>query len=388
MDDNILNNMNDWAKKFDQINSRLDAISNPLKGLSLATSRMNEQINKFELAAKIGSFGAKLNIPQSIYGGLNMTNNVLNGFSSPIDISKSIFNIKISNDFAAGINHKFKMFDDLFQRQLSISETMSRSYFTANQMSIPSWVDKISQIETNFNINNLNLIGLLSAETLTRLAEKHENVEDRVIPAEENITELSKLIEENQALKSELDNLYRSFSKYIVSKVKKKKKIQQADLNEPKIQISKFIHKILFKDNSISLQSVYNLVCLLDFVFTVIILGIIMEGKGSDIYDSIVGEETKQTTQPINFHKNITTNIYYDIKCDFVIEDAKLYLRNSLKSKCLGLVKINTTVIIIKQKPKWCFIEVLVKNYNKKTKSNIEKVEKGWILKKHLDYFQ
>ena len=73
---------------------------------------------------------------------------------------------------------------------------------------------------------------------------------------------------------------------------------------------------------------------------------------------------------------------------DFTIDAAPLYQRNSTKTKCIGKIKPNTQVLILNQKPKWCLVEVLIEKFDKKTKTTIDKVVRGWVMKTHLDYFQ
>ncbi|MFN7910481.1 MAG: hypothetical protein ACK5QC_01575 [Bacteroidota bacterium] len=290
--------------------------------------------------------------------------------------------------FSGGILKKFNAHSQLYDKQLTLAEKLSKGFFAANHLALPSWVDKIQSAQRTFDVANISAFDLLSASTLTRIAEELEYEEDET--PEETITTVSELINENAELKQDLENLYLAFSKRIASKVKRKKKrVTSQDLKEPVRIVTEIIHKHLLGKRGVSLQTTNTFIWIINYVLWGILFNIIMEGKGKDMFDGIFGEDEKQIqTQPIINNNYSAINNYNYVSQDTVIEDAGIYLRNSIKAKCLGRVKKGIVVLIIQQKPKWCFVETIIIKNDKKTGKDFKKVVKGWISKKNLAYFQ
>lgn len=406
----------DWADKLNSTNKKLEAAANPFKGMTDMALKTNKNMDMFDIARHFEGVGARINKQNNVFDHLfspslnvykmadamqqmNRKTDILQivlGGSTISTLTKFAqgsekpFGNNLS-DIASVIQDKFRLHNRIFESQLSITEQLSKGYFTANHLAIPSWVEKITQTERRFDRKNVNLFDVLSAETLTRLTGKSGKEAEESINVEGNIGQITELLNQSAELKTELETLYLSFAKHISSKLKRRKKLKAKDLKEPSKLFTEFIHKHLFKNTGISLQTVFTFVCLIEYSFTVIFIGMIMEDKGKDMFDSIFGVDSKQILQQqITNNKNAynIVNNYRNIINDFVIVDANVYLRNSTKTKCIGRIKHNTIVVIICQKPKWCFIEAVVGKYDKKTKTTIEKVVRGWILKEHLDYFQ
>lgn len=294
-------------------------------------------------------------------------------------------------DIANGIHDKFRTYSGVYQRQQSITEVLSKGYFTANHLTNPAWLEKITQTERRFDTKNVSLFDVLGFEALTRITEKFGKETEEPLNAEENIEQISELLKQNSEIKTELEKLYFSFAKHIANKIKRRKRVKAKDLKEPSKLLAELIHKHLFKNTSISQQTVYIFVCLIGYTFTTIFIGMIMAAKGTDMFDNVFGLNSKQIPQQQIINTKNTYNIvnnYNNLISDFVIEDANIYLRNSIKTKCIGKIKRNTIVLILSQKEKWCFIEAVVEKYDKKEKTTIEKVVKGWVMKNSLDNFQ
>lgn len=440
MDKNQFKGLPDWADKLNSTHKKLEAASNPFKGIPDWADKLNSTHKKFEAAANpfkgISEIASTVNQYEAIFGiahqlnGIHAQTNKHNSvFDQLFSSSRNVYKItdamqqmsekadalqivlggstistlakftQESRKFSANnlggiasdIHDKFRMHSGLFERQLSLTEQLSKGYFSTNHLAIPLWVDKITQTEKRFDAKNVNLFDVLSAETLTRLIGGFRKETEEAVNAEGNIEQITDLLNQNSELKKELENLYLSFAKHITGKLNRRKKLKAKDLKEPSKLFTEFIHKHLFKNTGISLQTVFTFVCLIEYAFTVIFIGMIMEAKGKDMFDGIFGVDSEQMPQQQIINNKSTYNIvnnYNNITSDFVIKDVSVYLRNSTKTKCIGKIKRTTTVLILSQKPKWCFIEAVIEKYDIKTKTTIEKVVRGWILNEYLDYFQ
>lgn len=406
----------DWGDKLNSTHKKFEATANPFKGISDVASTVNQYAAIFGIAHQLNGIHAQVNKHNSVFDQLfSSSRNVYKIADAIQQMSKKVDTLQIvlggstistlakftqeSRKFSANnlggiacdIHDKFRMHSSLFESQLSLTEQLSKGYFSANHLAIPSWVDKITQTERRFDAKNVNLFDVLSAETLTRLTWKFGKETEEPVDAEGNIEQITDLLNQNSELKKELENLYLSFAKHITGKLKRRRKLKAKDLKEPSKLFTEFIHKHLFKNTGISLQTVFTFVCLIWYLFNVILIGMIMEAKGADMFDSVFGGDSEQIPQQEIINNKNTYNIvnnYNNITSDFVIKDVSVYLRNSTKTKCIGRIKRTTTVLILSQKPKWCFIEAVIEKYDIKTKTTMEKVVRGWILKECLDYFQ
>lgn len=400
------------GNSYRDMQKKIDALASPYEHLSEMSTKLSRIIglsgivsqfaqidkytslyNSYEKMNGIRFFADSLNHMnkrhdplQVILGGSTIT-----ALARSIQMSQPINKVNTFADLAKRIQDKYSTHHNVFNKQLTITELLSKGYFNANNLAYPSWINKISQTEKLFDSRNVNLFDVLSAETLTRITETIEEVSEEDVNAGENLDQISEVLKENAALKNELENLYLNFAKHIASKLKRRKRVNSRDLKEPSKLLTAFIHKHLFTNTRLSQQAIYTFICLIEYVFTVIFIGLIMEGKGDDIFNKIFSNETETIPQQQAITNNNTYNIvnnYNFNQSDFVINDAKVYLRNSVKTNCIGKIKQNTTILILSQKLEWCFVEAIAEKYDKKRKKIIEKVVRGWIMKKHLDSFQ
>ena len=328
----------------------------------------------------------------------NFARDIVLGGSTVANITKALSgaanNIKSSYDFSVMANDmqsKFATYNSIFEKQLSISEALAKDYFHANKLSTPDWVTKFSQTVNDFDKSRITAFDILTADTYTRITENVPvNEDEEIKSSEEKLDEIALILKENKDVKEELENLYISFAKHIANKLKRrnKRKLKSKDLKVPSEQLALFIHKNLFENSKISTQTVYTFISLIDYVFNAIILAIVFEATGTKIFEKVFGEDTPVAPIQITYQPKITKNVYANVIHDFTIDTTAIYLRNSTKTKCIGKIKPNTQVLILSQKPKWCLVEVLTEKYDRKSKSTIDKVVRGWVMKTHLDYFQ
>lgn len=403
----------DWQDKLMQPYKRLHEISDPINKIMEAENRMKAVLGMHN----VNSFYDPNNAPKSAIDAVlssptfnaynlasekikqqNYIRDVVLGGSTVFNAAKVLNEtsnaIKSSYDFsvmANDIQSKFAKYNSIFERQLSISEVLAKDYFHANKLSTPDWVTKYSQIINDFDKSRVSAFDILTADTYTRITENVPvNEDEEVKSSEEKLDEIALILKENKDIKEELENLYISFSKHIANKLKRrnKRKLKSKDFKEPSEQLALFIHKNLFENSKISTQTVYTFICLIDYVFNAIILAIVLEATGSKIYEKVFGEDTPVAPIQVTYQPKIAKNVYTNIIHDFTIDTTAIYLRNSTKTKCIGSINPNTRVLILSQKPKWCFVEVLIEKFDKKSKTTIEKVVRGWVVKQHLDYFQ
>lgn len=306
-------------------------------------------------------------------------------------IQSAVSRLEIAKpDLAINIKDIFSAKSDILAAQIAISESIGKDYFATNQLAMPSWLKEDHFTKHKFREDQISYADILSANTLTRITETFSSENEDDNDANENLQKITDLLKENSILKKEIQNLYFSFGKHIANKLNKRKKLKEDDLKEPTKLFTAFIHKNLLKDNFLTPQTIYTIICIIEYVFSLIIIGIILEAKGGSIYNKVMGEDEKiQQVQPTTINNTHTiTNNYKNIISDFVIKDASIYIRNSIKVRRFGKIKRNTSVLILAQKPEWCLVEALVTIYNKKTKTTLDVVKRGWVMKKNLDYFQ
>lgn len=413
MSDELYKGIPDWANNLNSIHKKLEDAANPLKGLHNITSKLNSTFGAFDLARQISQmqdqlykrqkatdflFAPSINLNKMINAIEQMNNKpnmmqaVLGGSVTALLAEQMKYTQQTKgfdlSSISGSILDKINANSQLYDKQLTLAEQLSKGFFAANHLSSPSWVDKIQSAHRTFNVANIRAFDLLSASTLTRIAKELEHGEDET--PEETITTVSELISRNAALKQDLENLYLAFSKRVASKVKRKKKrVTSQDLKEPLRIVTEIIHKHLLGKAGVSLQATYMFVWMVNFVFWTVLYNILMEAKGKDMFDGIFGENEKQIPAPSIINNNyFVTNNYNYVSQDTVIEDVSIYQRNSKRTKYLGRVKKGKIVLILQQKPKWCFVETIIMYHNKKTKKDTVKVVKGWILKQSLSCFQ
>lgn len=413
MSDELFKGIPDWANNLKSIHKKLEDATNPLKGLQNITSKHNYTSGVFDMARQLSQMQDQLYKRQQVTDFLfapslnvNKMINAIEQMNSMSNMMQAVLGGSVTallakqmkypqqpkgfdlSGISGGILEKINAHSQLYDKQLTLAEKLSKDFFAANHLSSPSWVDKIQSAHRTFDVANIRTFDLLSASTLTRIAEELEYKEGET--PEKTITTVSELIKENTALKQDLENLYLAFSKRVASKAKRKKKrVTSQDLKEPLRIVTEIIHKHLLGKAGVSLQTTYIFVWIVNFVLWTILFNMLIEARGKDMFDHIFGEDEKQIQAPpiINNNYSVINNYNY-VSQDTVIEDASIYQRNSIKTKCIGRVKKGIVVLILQQKPKWCYVETIIMKHNKKTKKDTEKVVKGWILKQSLSCFQ
>jgi hypothetical protein len=403
----------DWQDKLMQPHKKIQEMSTAMNKIMETENRMkavfgSHNANSFFNSNNVPKSAIDAVLSSSTFSAFNLASekikqqnyirDVVLGGSTVFNVAKALNEtsnaVKNLYDFsviANDIQSKFSTYNSIFERQLSISEVLAKDYFHANKLSTPDWVTKFSQTVSDFDKSRITAFDILTADTYTRITENLPvNEDEEVKSSEEKLDEIALILKENKDVKEELENLYISFAKHIANKLKRrnKRKLKSKDLKAPSEQLALFIHKNLFENSKISTQTVYTFICLIDYVFNTIILAIVFEATGTKIFEKVFGEDTPPTQIQIAYQPKIVKNVYANVIHDFTIDAAPLYQRNSTKTKCIGKIKPNTQVLILNQKPKWCLVEVLIEKFDKKTKTTIDKVVRGWVMKTHLDYFQ
>ncbi len=292
-------------------------------------------------------------------------------------------------ELAMGVQERMLGNSSLYQKQMRITEQLGKGFYAANLWQTPSWVDKMNVLDKAIERSKVRWFDVYSSAALSGIEDIENSKGFEPKDVESSLDEVSSLLAENGELKDKLDKLYKSIGKNIARNGKKRKKPSTKELLSIQEKITIFIHRNLFKNTQLSRQKVYILIGVLSFLFTVL-MDIYLSANGSALFNSLIGDDANiKTSQQINK----TNNFYFinsptKLENDFVICNANLYLRNTLKSKCLGRIERNTTVLILSQKSNWCFIEAIICKLNKKTKVEADTVVRAWIAKKYLDSFQ
>ncbi len=398
MNDDFLRGIPNWFNEFNKIDRTINSLNN-LETIAAKLNKTNaffdisNQLSQIAIKDKIQhNFGSLFSSPFNFHSSQNKYNSIdtfLNGDITTL-LNNAIKNITIAStlDFASqagGIYEKISANNLAYEKQLSIASQLSKSFFLANHLAIPDWVEKMKGAQNFLSENRLRIFDILSADTFIQIT---ENEKDN---ATGSVLELDDIVRENVELKKELETLYLVFAKKIAKKVKRKrKKFEHDDLIEPQKILTKIVHKYLLGKFGCSLQTCYIFVVIFNFAIIGIFLNIILEAKGADMFDSIFGSGDKlvQSTQDVRYLDSNVNDYYAHYLKDTVIENANIYLRNSTNTKRIGRINANTVVLILQQKPKWCFIEAIGLKPNKVSGKTEETVIRGWILKKHLAYFQ
>lgn len=284
-------------------------------------------------------------------------------------------------DFSKGIQDMFNQHPTALQKQLAITEQLTRGYFSAINSPVPYWADRIQSQEKENN-DAISMFDMLTATTLNRITD----VIDNAGGSEDIIDEVSQSLTHPQ-IQKQLDDFYLSISDLIERKFDEKK---QDEVIETHILITHFIHDALFKNTRLSKQALQVAFDLIGFFVFQIFMQMFWEAKGKDIYDRIFSQDDVKKNQSIQINNTTVVNNYI-IKSnpvDFSIEDASVYSGPSSKRKYKGRLTKGTTVEILKVKPQWCLIKGNVETKNKVTGDKNDTLILGWVMKKHLDGFQ
>jgi len=308
------------------------------------------------------------------FGGTTISN------SSKLIQGSNLNAISSFTQLAQGIHNKFNSNPFVFERQMNLTEQLTSSYFSINSLHTPAWVDKLSTYKPTSN-NALTFIDLFSAETFSHITEAIDEIDQSLEETGEMYREFENLITENTAIKVQIEKIFKS-----LRKLERKQSKKHKHLKEPDLLLVNLVFKLL--QENISKNKIRILIVTILFVLR-IVWDITIEAKGEYIFNKVFSEESyhEEDTKIIyNNQINITQNI--QLNTDSTINKCSVYLRSSTKSKLLETLKPGAIILILDQKPNWCFIQTVVTKRDKKSKQDIEKVVKGWVLKKHLNYFQ
>lgn len=336
-------------------------------------SSLNRQMNVMDAITK---FPASLSAMENSFIRKNAVtpdffNAVFGSSTQHLLFDANKFQTKIF-DPALGIQNIISNHSNLYNKQISIIEKLANPFahfFDAK----PKFIDQFS--DSNFvKGKKLTAFDINSGATFLNMLSKFEEEAD----VEEAYDEIQ-LILENSALKDEIISLQTKLFTLQEKSVSDSQKI-----HETKVYFEWFLNKVLI--NKFSINSVIATVIMwLVFNSIDIIKDIVIEAKGADIYEFVVGVQNNSTNQK--------DTVYVEPKpVDFTIRKTTVYQRKSDKTKSLGYLPQGTDVTILKITNRWCFIEGEV-TVNKKAidEKNIQpatKLVKGWVKKSNLDMFQ
>lgn len=262
----------------------------------------------------------------------------------------------------------------LFSKQVSIFEKLNKHFYEINQLKTPQWLQEINPVKDYSKVKTLSAFEILSANTLSQFIGEYPD-EEVLTDTEEGLDKMSSLIEENEELKLEIEKLLKKIANPPKSKSLEK---QLAELEDPIKQFSYFVHLNLFRGTEKwSLKTTYYFISLINYL----IVGIYLPKRLENLFFT-------DTTQTVINHNHVTidnrrtVNVYmFDNTSEWgvITKNAKVYRRKSTKTDCIGTVLGETTVRILKTKGGWVFIESAMTKFDKKTKTEIDIVSRGWV---------
>ncbi len=395
--------INDLTDKF---KSPFEDILKPKNGIYIGDNTLSQFLNNGLTVSNSINMGGTLN--QIVNKDLRVSNSDLlqsvnkvslfynmDGLKPLKSILQGIDTLKPYTASFNGLNEMKPLFGisqivnekiGLYNHQIKLSENISTSLIGAFKIDNP-----FSDI---FNSNNfvnhkaLNSFDIHSASTFVQVLQGFNNENNDLKEAFQNA---EKLLSENTLLNDEIV----SFQATAIA-LNSKGSITSKDgvpykIYEIKDLLEWFLNKILLKKLNLSVPIAY--VIIYSLITVLLIMGffytLIVKENSSKIYSTLMNSEEKYIP------KQIDTIVKY-IKpsneiSDFTVKLTPLYLRSSEKSKLIARFKVNSTVLIIKIKNKWCLVEgktdVEKKSSNKKTVL-VNKTIRGWVKKENLDMFQ
>jgi hypothetical protein len=248
------------------------------------------------------------------------------------------------------------------------------------------------------NIEKLNSFDVLSASTFLK---EYGNFKDDVALSQ-SMSEVKILLSENSNLKDEIIKLQNTM---IVLQQSSKMEIHVdtwSSFGGYSSIIEWFYQKKLIKD--FGLTPIKAKIVIVSFFILGYVLGraedITIEAKGTDLFNGFVSyfssdEPEKGIALEISKHITLPNEI-----SDFTIKNTPIYLRNSYKSKYMGVFPKVTNVKILKMKNGWSFVEGVANVFRennsrnrKQHKSNdnpiiLKEKVMGWVKNDNLDMFQ
>jgi hypothetical protein len=267
---------------------------------------------------------------------------------------------------------------NLFNKQVSIFEKLNKHFHEINQLSTPSWLEQISSTKDYSKATALSAFEIISANTLSQIIGEYPD-EQNIENPEDELDKMSSLIQENKALKLEIEKLLKKIACPTKSKSLKK---QLAELEEPIKQFSHYVHLNLFKcSEKWTLRTTHYFISLVSYL----IISIYLSKKLENLFFTDTSPtQTIFNNNEVNIDNRRTINVYgFDNTTlwGLTSKDLKVYRRKSVKTNCIGMVLCETTVRILRKKGEWLFIESVITKFDKKTKEEVEFVSRGWVKK-------
>jgi len=262
----------------------------------------------------------------------------------------------------------------LFSKQVSIFQRFCDNLYEINKLAKPSWFEAIDSVKDYSRTSTLSVFEVLSANTLGQIIEEYPEDNDPN-NLENDLDSISSLIEENKELKHEIEKLLK-----VISTPSKKKSLkkQLEELNDPIKQFSYYVHLKLFKNTEKwSLKTTHYFISLMSYLFVTIYLTQKLEKFFFADTASLVVNHKE-----VNIDNRKILNVCgFDSTSVWGVSsrDSKLYLRKSIKTDCIGMIREKTTLRVLQKKRGWLFVESAMTKFSKKTKMEMNFVSRGWI---------
>lgn len=353
----------DWYKKITRQ-------ANIATNISRQFSSFN-RINELPFMSK--NLTNHLNVIKSINSLSPSVQKMLNGMNTATSITRAF---KIDRE-AMGTIDILRKHQGLFEKQFSLAKQLASQYDYFKNFPTTTIAHRMNNPVGN--LGGVTNFDVFSGRTLQNIIEV--NVDEST--ASKNLDVLSEIIESQAELKAGVQEVLQKVSG--LSK-KKAKKIKENELKSILEQLTHFFHRYVLRENYLTVQQTFTLMEILSFIVMGLIFNSAMEYKGGEAFESVFvsKKEIPAKVDTIQTEKNRDTVFVLQ---DFVIRDAGMYLRKSLKSKRIGIVQANTKVLVMAQKARWCLVEAWTVTISKK-EGKVEKVRRGWVRKVDLDYFQ
>jgi hypothetical protein len=255
---------------------------------------------------------------------------------------------------AAGILSELNQFIQInkpfIEKQEVISRFLGTRLYEINDLSSPSWLNK--ELPSN---ESINMVESVSASTLNLIL--------KTFPASSNTeVEINLHKTEDFIRSAEFASDFEEAFKDV------KKPFDQLEK-----RLTHLIHRLHLR--KIDVQTAYYI------AFSIVGMSILILSQG--IKEKIFKDKTPSS---INIKKTIIHQHYYQtieqkttIDTVTIIRNTMVYTRSSKKTKSVCKIPQGTIVLILKEKPYWKFIQVLITWQNPKTKKDESKLIKGWI---------
>lgn len=278
-----------------------------------------------------------------------------------------------------------------YDKHLTISADITKNFITEARLT--SSLEEFNS--SNFlSYTRLNSFDVLSANTfLKALKTLEEDDKDPAIAYDE----VAQLLKENNELLQEILTMQSTAISLIAPEKNNPETWHKVvDWNT---LAEYFMNKVLIQRFDLNPAIAKSLIFIIGLTLIPITFELWTEARGGDAFNSLLGKKESD--------KEIVPNILMYLPAqptpptDITISSTTyVYPITNLNSRSIGTFSNNTTVIILKIKPKWCLVEGNGtietkrdrKERNKPNRRNKEprstKKLRGWIRKENLDMFQ